>query len=220
MELQGKIINFLGDSITEGVGVADRENNRFDNVLLRRCGLKKVNNYGIGGTRIAHQTVPSEKARWDLDFCGRCFDMDRDADIVVVFGGVNDYFHGDAPFGQIGDTTRDTFCGSVDYLVTKIRELYPDAVHVFLAPAHCHDDDMPSKSIHKPVQGLPLEAYVNAILEIASAHGFYTLNMYEKLGIDPKKQEEKEAFTIDGTHFNDAGHAIIADRIEEFLKSL
>ena len=31
MELKGKTINFLGDSITEGVGVSDIQNNRYDN---------------------------------------------------------------------------------------------------------------------------------------------------------------------------------------------
>ena len=53
MELNGKIINFLGDSITEGTGVSDLEN-RYDNRLKRMCNLKEVHNYGIGGPRLAH----------------------------------------------------------------------------------------------------------------------------------------------------------------------
>ena len=61
MELKGKIIDFLGDSITEGYGVSDKENNRYDNILKRECELKATYNYGIGGTRLAHQTKPSEK---------------------------------------------------------------------------------------------------------------------------------------------------------------
>ncbi|MBR5633064.1 MAG: SGNH/GDSL hydrolase family protein [Clostridia bacterium] len=66
MELQGKIIDFLGDSITEGVGVTDKVNNRYDNVLRREYGLKETYNYGIGGTRLAHQSKPSAKPRHDL----------------------------------------------------------------------------------------------------------------------------------------------------------
>ena len=103
MDLKGKIIDFLGDSITEGVGVQDRINNRFDRVLERNCGLKATYNYGIGGTRLAHQRTPSEKPRHDLCFCGRAYDMNKDADIIVVYGGTNDYGHGDAPFGEYGD---------------------------------------------------------------------------------------------------------------------
>ena len=66
MELKGKTINFLGDSITEGAGVSDIQNNRYDNRLKAMLELKKLNNYGIGGTRIAHQSVPSEEPRYDL----------------------------------------------------------------------------------------------------------------------------------------------------------
>ena len=42
MELQGKIIHFLGDSITEGAGVADIVNNRYDNRLKKMCALSAV----------------------------------------------------------------------------------------------------------------------------------------------------------------------------------
>ena len=40
MELNGKIIDFLGESITEGVGVSNREENRYDNRLKAKYGLK------------------------------------------------------------------------------------------------------------------------------------------------------------------------------------
>ena len=110
MILEGKKIAFLGDSITEGVGVSDRASNRYDNILKKSCGLAKTYNYGVSGTRLAHQSVPSEKPRFDLCFCGRAYDMANDADIVVVYGGINDYIHGDAPVGKIGDRTPATFC--------------------------------------------------------------------------------------------------------------
>lgn len=223
MKLEGKTINFLGDSITEGVGVADRACNRFDNILLRECNLGKVNNYGIGGTRIAYQTYPSEKARYDLDFCGRAFVMDPSADIIVVFGGVNDYFHGDAAFGEYGDKDRTTFCGSVYYLCNIIKELYPDALHVFIAPARTAGDMFASDSRHKPVAAKahrPLKDYVDAIMHIAGECGFRTLSFYDKLGLNPNDAEIKEKYTIDGIHFNDSGHHVIAERIKEFLTGL
>ena len=76
MDIRGFRVNFLGDSITEGVGVRDRANNRYDNRLAAMCGLAGVNNYGISGTRLAHQVHASEKPRYDLCFCGRAYDMD------------------------------------------------------------------------------------------------------------------------------------------------
>ena len=86
MELKGKTINFLGDSITEGAGVSNIKENRYDNRLMKMYDLTAVYNYGIGGTRIAHQKVPSEEPRRDLCFCGRAYNMYKNADIVVVSG--------------------------------------------------------------------------------------------------------------------------------------
>ena len=56
MELKGKIINFLGDSITEGVGVEKTEN-IFHQIIKEKYGLKEAENYGISGTRIAKQKI-------------------------------------------------------------------------------------------------------------------------------------------------------------------
>ena len=220
MELKGKIINFLGDSITEGHSVEDIPNNRYDNVLKSMCGLKEVYNYGIGGTRIAHQNKPSEKARWDLNFCGRAYDLYPNADIIVVYGGVNDYYHGDAVFGEVGDKTRETFCGSVDFLLSILHELYPGSQVVFMTPAHCLNDAKPSVSLHKTVPGYPLIKYVRAIEEIASLHDVPVLNLYEKLPIDPNDPEDCQKYTAEGLHFNDAGHKIIAETLKMFLENL
>ena len=222
MELKGKVIDFLGDSLTEGLGLNDG-GNRYDRYIEKTCGLKKANNYGIGGSRIAYQRMPSEKARWDLDFCGRCWDMDPNADIIVVFGGTNDYGHGDAPFGEIGDTERTTFCGSVDHLIRTIRELYPKAQLVVVTPGHRYDDDTvpPQEKFSKlGLKGKTLEEYADAIVAIAAGHGVPALNLYKKLDIDPKKPEDREKYTLDGLHYNDAGHVAVAKCIMEFLKSV
>ena len=222
MELKGKVIDFLGDSLTEGLGL-DNPRNRFDRYIAIHCGLKKANNYGIGGSRIAHQSVPSEKARWDMDFCGRCWDMDPSADIIVVFGGTNDYGHGDAPFGEIGDTERTSFCGSVDHLIRTIRDLYPSATLVMVAPGHRYDDDTnpPQEKLAKlGIAGKTLKEYSEAIVSIAKMHDVPVLNLYEKLPIDPKKPEDREKYTLDGLHYNDAGHVAVAKTIIGFLESL
>ena len=84
MNLEGKIIDFLGDSITFGVGVSDIPSNRFDNIICREYKLTAARNYGEGGTRIAHQRRPSPNPRFDLCFCGRAYKMSTSADMVVV----------------------------------------------------------------------------------------------------------------------------------------
>ena len=100
MELKGLKINFLGDSITQGYAATNRDELGFVGLIASRYGAL-CRNYGIGGTRIAPQKTPSSEPRWDRDFIGRVDEMDPDADIVVVFGGTNDFGHGDAPLGAV-----------------------------------------------------------------------------------------------------------------------
>ena len=47
MELKGKRVIFLGDSITEGAGVTDIANCRYDNRLKKMCGMAEVYNYTL-----------------------------------------------------------------------------------------------------------------------------------------------------------------------------
>lgn len=223
MELRGKIIDFLGDSITEGVGVSDKENNRYDNVIKKEYSLKAVYNYGIGGTRFAHQHKPSPKPRHDLCFCGRVYDLDKSADIIVVYGAVNDYLHGDAPFGMIGDSTPDTFCGAVRFLMNFLRTEYAGKTIVFMSPARLFYDGLTGSELSTNPQKTdprPLLDYTAVIKETAKIYDIPVLDLYEKLGIDPNNAAERERFTVDGLHFNDDGHHIIAKRLGEFLKSL
>lgn len=225
MNIQGFKVNFLGDSITEGVGVEDIANCRYDNRLAVMCQLSAVNNYGIGGTRLAHQRCPSEKPRHDLCFCGRAYNMDTTADMVVVYGGVNDYIHGDAPFGEIGDTTPRTFCGGVYFLMNYLRETYGQKPLVFMTPARCHshkevDDLKPSPRPGKGSDARALWDYVEVIMQTAKKFDIPVLDLYHNLGLDPHEQACYDTYTADGLHFNDAGHAVIAQRLKEFIESL
>lgn len=117
MKLDGLAINFLGDSITEGCGTSGPEKT-FAQVLARSCHLSAARNYGIGGTRIARQRTPSADSRIDRDFCRRAAEMDPNADIIVVFGGTNDFGHGDAPFGTPQDRSPDSFYGACHFFVS------------------------------------------------------------------------------------------------------
>ncbi|MBO5883684.1 MAG: SGNH/GDSL hydrolase family protein [Clostridia bacterium] len=224
MKLNGLVINFLGDSITEGSGVSNIPENRYDNRLKKMYDLKVVNNYGIGGTRLAHQEKPSENPRYDLCFCGRAYNMDRNADMVVVYGGVNDYIHGDAHFGTMEDHTPETFCGAVYFLMKTLKSLYPEKPIVFMTPAHCNyngmsDADISPRAMKKP-DAQPLSAYVKAIKARGAELDIPVLDLFEALGIDPNKEEDKARYTADGLHFNDDGQEILARTLGEFLLSL
>lgn len=225
MNIHGFKVNFLGDSITEGTGVTNLADCRYDNRLAVMCQLSAVNNYGIGGSRLAHQIHPSAIPRFDLCFCGRAFNMDTSADMVIVYGGVNDYIHGDAPFGEMGDTTPATYCGGVYFLMNYIRQNYKNKPVIFMTPARCYleglvDDLLPSKHDEKVTEGKPLLDYVDVIIETAKQFDIPVLDLYRNLGLDPHDPDCYKTYTIDGLHFNDEGHAIIAEKLKEFIDSL
>jgi len=72
----------------------------------------------------------------------------------------------------------------------------------------------------KRVPGKPLKAYVDAILETAKKFDIRVLDLYNNLGIDPHIPEQFEKYTMDGLHFNDEGHALIAQKLKELIDSM
>ena len=224
MKLEGKIINFLGDSITEGAGVFDIENCRYDRRILHEKGLAKANNYGIGGTRLAYQVYPSEDPKYDYCFCDRARCMDKNADVIVVYGGVNDFMHGDAPIGTDADETPETFIGAVKYLIKFLKRSYPRAKLVFMTPAHCViggvDDDYVSPYPNKQSDAMPLRGYVDIIKKWCSEYDVKVADLYNELPIDARDPEQRKAYCPDGVHFNDEGHKFLADMLIKTLEGL
>ena len=216
MELRNCVVNVLGDSITEGVG-ASCPANRFTDVLCREYGLKAVNNYGISGSRIARQRVMTSEPheRW---FASRIEEMDPSADAVVVFGGTNDYCHGDAPLGTFDDRTVDTFYGACHVLMQGLLEKYVGKPIVILTPLHRDEENDPHDERKDEVH--PLSAYRSILKETAQYYALPVLDLYATSGIQPQNAVCRERLCPDGLHPSDEGHAIIARRIGEFLKML
>ena len=218
MELKGKKINFLGDSITEGHGTS-APGKKFTDLLASQYGVIS-RNYGIGGTRVAKQRVSSIEPRWDRDFITRAAEMEADADIVVVFGGTNDYGHGDAPLGCMDDRDPYTFYGALHTLYTALITKYPDAPIVILTPLHrCNEFSMRGDG-GKPQDVAALKTYVEIIREVAEYYSLPVLDLYKTSGMQPEVPVIKERYVPDGLHPNDAGHVILAEKIAAFLKGM
>ena len=213
MVLSGKTIHFLGDSITEGAGASSGER-CYVSVLTSAEDLAAGNNFGIGGTRIARQVLPSAEAKFDRDFCLRCDEMPLAADAVVVFGGTNDFGHGLAPFGETGDNTPYTFLGACEYLFAHLRQRYPDIPIAVVTPLHRAGEDSPYGDGSK-THSRPLRDYVQGIRQTARRHGLPVLDLF---AADPDPLPL--SLFPDGLHPNDAGHAILAGLIADFLKGL
>ncbi len=216
MDIRGKKINFLGDSITEGVGVTDISR-VYWNLLAENSGCIS-RGYGISGTRIARQQKPDGEPHDDY-FALRIPKMDADADVVVIFGGTNDYGHGDAAMGKMSDRTDDTFYGALHNLYTGIIKKYPKAQFVVMTPTHRVEESRVYNNWGVRNVG-SLEDYVNVISEVASYYKIPVLDLFRASGIEPEDEANRNMYAPDGLHPSDAGHVLIYKALSEFLKKL
>ena len=217
MNIQNKKILFLGDSITEGYGPQDIENVYWKR-LERSCGCTSVG-FGISGTRIARQQKPSPDPREDQYFRSRVASMDEQADVVVIFGGTNDYGHGDAAIGCFDDRTDDTFYGALHNLYSDLIAKYPTAQLVVMTPLHRLGENEAYNTWGLRTVGC-LQDYVDIICEVAGYYGIPVLDLHRVSGLQPEVPQLRQRYMPDGLHPNDAGHALIHDRLKGFLETL
>ncbi len=221
MELIGKAINFLGDSITQGTGASEEQYQYVNRVEAETGAICR--NYGVGGTRVALQPegFQSEKPKWDYDFLSRAKTM-IEADVIIVFGGTNDFGHGNAPLGTMEDRTQDTFYGALHCLYSYLMEHFPRAQLIIITPLHRTNENNPlgEGGTRKTVVTGTLKQYVSAMKEVAGYYSLPVLDLYAISGIQPAIQVNRELYMPDGIHPSDLGHGMIAERLISFMKGL
>ena len=209
-------IAFLGDSITLGYGLANREE-RYTTKVSKLLGAEEEN-FGIAGTLMARAGVNRSDGE---DFLSRAH-LVTDADVAVVFGGTNDYFWSDAP---IAGTGEDRFAGAVERLVAQITERRGDRLTLFVTPyphngignfeggahfqdASRHDTDARNYSGHT------LGEYAAVIEDTCARYNVPCLSLFEDFGF------RWQDHTLDGCHPNPEGHTLIARAVVKKLQSL
>lgn len=203
----GKTANFLGDSITQGIGATSV---KYVDVVKDIMNLKKVNNYGISGTKIADSG--NDNSAMSI----RYTNMDANADIVFVLGGTNDYGHTTtAAFGSFEDRTVETFYGALHVLCIGLLTNFVGKEIVFITPIHRVNDRTPNSTTNKS-----LEDYVNAIKEVTKYYGIPVLDFFSDLAMNPMVPIIKSTYMPDGLHPNDAGHQVMGEKIARFMTSI
>lgn len=207
------IIDFFGDSITEGVGASAHDKCYVERVRqLLNC---TVINHGISGTRFAHQDKISANPRFDLDFCHRLNDLNRDVDYLFVFGGTNDFGHGEAPTGDPKDNTPDTFYGAVNYLSEHLLKMYKREQIIFILPLRRHNEDNIYGDGFKEKPSLTLEGYTKIICEVLDKYHIKYLDFRKEFG-----EGKNNPYLCDGLHPNDKGHDLLAHLIVDYLRKI
>lgn len=216
MELKNKTVIFLGDSITQGVGASSPEM-CYVSLFEKAHPEARVYNFGISGTRIAIQMKPSTNSSWDKYFAGRIEGFPREADLICIFGGTNDYGHGDAPFGEFGDKDGYSFSGALYDLYSRLINKYPEAKIAVFTPTHRTSERIPHS---KPDGEFILADYVARIRETAEHFSIPVLDLWRNSLIQPELEIHKDLYMPDGVHPSDKGYARLFGLIDNFIKAL
>lgn len=204
---KGKKIGFLGDSITQ--------NAEYVNSYANLTGCTALN-YGISATHMAARNTNDTNA-----FERRYNRIPKNCDMVIVFGGTNDFGHANtAEFGEFSDGPRVgkyTFYAGLHRLFKGLHERYTNIPVVIMLPIHHGTEiDMPEyiigsdKSITEGTNtttGKTFREYVNAIREVAAYYSLIVLDAYSYSGLSPMTEigASNRVFFKDGLHLNAAG---------------
>ncbi len=206
-------INFLGDSITEGAGAGVPEN-MYSYLVCKHFHAEELL-FGKGGTRIARQVRKTLNPD-DEYFLTRAVKMPTDADFTFVFGGTNDYGHGDALLGTLGDGNGYTFYGAFEELVRYLTENFPKEKLCFIMPLPRFDQDNLLGDGSKEFPVAPLSTYIAIEKEILEKYEVEYLDLAADFPV-PQECGESE-LTVDGLHPNPKGYRLIADRLIAYLE--
>lgn len=192
----GKTVNFLGDSVTSGA--------TYVNALNDIIGFGTVNNYGQIGTTIGGTSSSS--------FVNRYTGMSNDADLVIVFGGINDFWHGDDTLGDIDDNTNETLYGSLNLLCNGLIDKYPTKSICFMTPLRT------TISAGGLIENM--DDVADAIIKVCKKFAIPVFDLYNAYGFSPLVNSVVETYYTDTIHPTEAGGKWIAERLAKFLETI
>jgi lysophospholipase L1-like esterase len=198
----GKKISILGDSILYGVGLNDRVKENISTLLQNMTGAI-VTNYGISGTKVSGTASNS--------FCKRFPDVSKGADLTIVFGGTNDYWHKSTNIGETTSTDINTFCGAINNIIDYHCKNNGTSELLFVFPFSQAYNGTSCETNH----GYGTFAqFRDAMKTICARRGIPFLDLYSESGMDvANNATHKSLFTTDGVHAKPAGHKRVAERM-------
>lgn len=201
---KNKIANFLGDSQTE---VNNHKNKIYHDWVKEILGLSVVNNYGISGTTIAKKNASDNTA-----MCVRYANMDNNADLICVMGGVNDRWF-NCQLGNFGDTDPITFYGAMETLCDGLLTKYPGKTIIFITPTEQNNNSCNSanKTGYTPTD------FANAMKRVCAKYSIPVFDANTCSGIYPLNQANASIYTTDKLHLNNKGHEVLGNKLSKFI---
>lgn len=240
---KGKKVGFLGDSITEGVGVNSGE--CFWNHLEGSLGIIPCV-YGKSGAIFREL-----REQVDTMF----YECEDQLDAIIIFAGTNDYndgfpmgkwynepvecdvivdYDGDKPIyarrkKREFNTDTSTFRGSINSVMSRIMEYYPTKQIIIMTPLHrayanFGGSNIQYDELHTDKGGYYLDEYINVIKEVPNVWACEIIDLNAKSGLFPLNDIQAELFfcnsSTDRLHPNAVGHKRIADVMEAAMMNI
>ena len=222
---KGKRVCFLGDSITEGIGVSVGE--RYFDRLAEMFGIEAVG-MGVNGAQLSGVRKQAE----------RVFNTYGEAvDAIFIFVGKStccmfQSCDGNAlgveerrvrELNMSGNTVR----GRLDLIMSYLRQNYPTKLVVLMTPVHrayatFGASNIQYSELYANSLGEFFEDYVQAVRDAADIWSAPLIDLYREGGLSPLTDESAAAFYVntetDRLHLNPAGHRRIAGIIAGYMR--
>lgn len=237
VDLTGKTIIWNGDSICAGRAGTS---NWADRIAEKNHMVYK--NYAIGGGTIADGLPPTASGGARHSVVATLEKMHEEypnADYIVIEGGTNDadllgHAVGGANGTKLGTVDPEnfsgsyrvnTFCGALEYVFFRAKQLWPDKKIVYIVAPKMGDKNNPVYENRR--------FYFDKAVEICEKWDIPYIDLWNDSELDPnipemydstktaeQNMEENTGYYIDGQHLTSRGYDVTAEMIEAWLKTV
>lgn len=202
-------IGCLGDSITYGLGGTS-----WTTKLNELCNIPSVYNYGISGSTIISNGTTG--------FIDRIPNMVADLDVIVLWGGVNDFMW--------TNQSKEVFKTNFEKVVKALLDKYPKAKFIGLTPMKfkytASADGILTRAWNEPnsQSGVLLKDYVDVEIEIFNKYSIEYKDLFNESGISCEHNGQANEYFVgngDLLHPNEKGNLLVlAQKIANKINSL